>query len=289
MITPPGNLPIPEWLIAALRENQLLPGLTEPMLPQLAQAIEPVIQRYVVDEGGMPDRKLFATIVNNYLHDAPRVQALLTATTYDENGHWATLHNALRVQVQQQWPRLSTTDQAEVAHEAWVRVQRYLQNFAYRARFSTWVATILRNYALTWWAKHRLMIENEVSIDTLTEAEDEEADTSARSLFKRQSLLSTPDHSQSVEQNELRERLWQRIEELGDQESVRILRLLYVEGYTQSEIAQQLGLSNASITRRKQQLLTRLANDDVIKKLSGQDDEDDGDADDADTNDGNDE
>jgi RNA polymerase sigma factor (sigma-70 family) len=284
MITPPDNLSIPEWLSAALRDNQLLPGLTEPMLSQLAQEIEPVIQRYVVDEGGMPDRKLFATIVNNYLHDAPRVQALLAATTYDANGHWATLHRSFLVQVQQQWPRLSTTDQTEIAQEAWIRVQRYLGNFGYRARFSTWVATILRNYALTWWAKHKMMVENELSIDTLTESEDEESETGARSLFKRQGSLSTPDPSHCVEQNDFRARLWQRIEELGDKESVRILRLLYMEGYTQSEIAQQLGLSNASVTRRKQQLLTRLANDDVIKKLSGQDDEDDGDADDADTN-----
>jgi RNA polymerase sigma factor (sigma-70 family) len=289
MITPPANLPILPWLTAALHESQLLSGLTEPMLPQLAQAVEPIVQRYVVDEGERPDRKLFATIVNNYLHDAPRVQALLTATTYDANGHWATLHRSLLVQVQQQWPRLSTTEQGEIAQEAWIRVQRYLGNFGYRARFSTWVATILRNYALTWWAKHKMMVENELSIDTLTESEDEESETGARSLFKRQGSLSTPDPSHCVEQNDFRARLWQRIEELGDKESVRILRLLYMEGYTQSEIAQQLGLSNASVTRRKQQLLTRLANDDVIKKLSGQDDEDDGDADDADTNDGNDE
>ena len=56
------------------------------------------------------------------------------------------------------------------------------------------------------------------------------------------------------------------IEELGDKESVRILRLLYMEGYTQSEIAQQLGLSNAKVTRLKQQLLARMAQDPTIKK-----------------------
>ncbi len=282
------NPTIQQWLTNALHEGQLVAGLTPPLIAQLAQEIEPVIQRYVVDEGERPDRKLFATIVNNYLHDAPRVQALLTAT-YDENGHWATLHRSLLVQVQKQWPRLSTIDQAEIAQEAWIRVQRYLGNFGYRARFSTWVATVLRNYALTWWAKHKLVVENELSIDLLTESEDEESETSARSLFKRQGLLSSPDPAQGVEQNDERARLWQRIEELGGEESVRILRLLYVEGYTQSEIAQQLGLSNASITRRKQQLLAGLAQDNIIKRLSGQDDEDDGDADDADTNDGNDE
>jgi RNA polymerase sigma factor (sigma-70 family) len=265
MITPPANLPILPWLTAALHESQLLSGLTEPMLPQLAQAVEPIVQRYVVDEGERPDRKLFATIVNNYLHDAPRVQALLTAT-YDENGHWATLHRSLLLQVQQQWPRLSTIDQAEIAQEAWIRVQRYLKSFAYRARFSTWVATILRNYALTWWAKHKMVVENELPIDVLTESEDGESETSARSLFKRQGSLSTPDPAQGVEQNDLRARLWQRIEELGDKESVRILRLLYVEGYTQSEIAQQLGLSNAKVTRLKQQLLARMAQDPTIKK-----------------------
>lgn len=64
--------------------------------------------------------------------------------------------------------------------------------------------------------------------------------------------------------------LWQRLEKLGDELDVTVLRMLYADGYKQTEIAERLQISNAKITRHKQRMFERIANDEQIRKMVGQ-------------------
>lgn len=262
MSRPPFSV-VSDLLHSAFQDKQLDPRLTTAMLPTVAQALQPVIERYVTKKQSLPTISQLGTMVTNFLEDGPRVQALLATQQADEQGLWLALRQQLLLRAQRKWPQLAPTDQAEIVDDAWQRVQRYLPDFLFLARFTTWVETILQTRGIEWLTKEQERIQREISLDQpLMHGVHHEAITLGNTLTSRE---GSPE--EQWEQHELVQAVRQQLRALCDDESLSVVQLLS-EGYKQVEVAAQLNLSNAKVTRLKQAAHERIANDAQMRRLA---------------------
>lgn len=143
---------------------------------------------------------------------------------------------------------------------------RYLPGFLFLSRLSSWVETILHNRGLGWWSKNQARLHNETSLDQPVGSDNGAEATNLGDLLPadERPFESAWEYTQSTQE------LWQRLEKLGDELDVTVLRMLYADGYKQTEIAERLQISNAKITRHKQRMFERIANDEQIRKMVGQ-------------------
>lgn len=257
---------IADLLNQAFQQKQLDGSITQAMLPQLGRALEPVLQRYLAKEGVWPTPPVFCRLVNNFVQDGPRVQALFNTRERDEQALWQKLRAHLIQRAGKKWPQLSLAEQEEIVDEAWLRVHRYLPGFLFLSRLSSWVETILHNRGLAWWSKNQARLHNETSLDQPVGPGNSTEATNLGELLPadERPFDSAWEYTQSAQE------LWQLLEKLGDELDVTVLRMLYADGYKQTEIAERLQLSNAKITRHKQRMFERIANDEQIRKMVGQ-------------------
>lgn len=123
--------------------QQLHSSIRREMLPQLAEAIEPVIEQYITKYGSRPNVKVFRTIVNNFAQDGPRVQALLETRESDEKRLWLSLQLHFVRYARRKWQTLALLHQKEIANRACVRMKEALPSFLFLAGFATWSSTTL--------------------------------------------------------------------------------------------------------------------------------------------------
>ena len=252
-------------LQTAFQQNQLDVGITAAMLPALAQALEPVIAHYIAKKNTLPTLTIFSTMVNNFVQDGPRVQGLSATQHHDEQRLWADLHQQLGLRAQRKWPQLSQEDRAEIVDESWQRIQRYLPGFLFLARFSTWAETILQTRGVDWLAKHQMRLQRELSLDQPAPgAASTDAGTLGELLPGDGELLEEQwAHAQLVQE------VRQQLQVLCDAETLQVIRLLS-EGYKQVEVAKELQLSNAKVTRLKQAAHEQIVNDEQMRRLATQ-------------------
>jgi RNA polymerase sigma-70 factor (ECF subfamily) len=129
---------------------------------------------------------------------------------------------------------------ADVAQEALLLAHRHRDSFRGDSRFSTWLYRIAATTALMWLRRQRRRGRE------LTALVDGEGDETA-ALETRESPETDPATLAAThEQMALVER---RLGEMGDKYG-RIFLMRYLEGYTETEIAERLELSLATVKTR---------------------------------------
>ncbi len=260
-MTTPLRSEIDQLVTNALHNNDLDDSLTADMVPTLVEALEPHLQRYISKHSSFPEPKTFRAIVNNFIRDGVMVHAFLNLDTIEAIEWWQDLRKKLMHKTQQGYPDLSPADLDEIVAATQKRIQRYLPNFLFIARLSTWVDTIWRNECNRLLKQIIGRQEKETSLD--------KEDVEGHSLGERlESPGPSPEdrtaHSQTIED------LWERINNLGNEVDVRILRL-HLAGHTLEEIKLALGekpLSIATIKRRIDRTKQRMKEDELIKEIA---------------------
>ena len=260
--TPPKPLleqTIYEALVTAWNTHGLDSGLTVEILPILAQALEPIIARYLTHYHAFPDLNTFRAMVNNFSQDGPLVQALLNYNSSEAAALWQELYQKLINQTRQQWPELDAHYQDKIVGETYLRIYRYLPDFLFKSRLHTWIFTILKNEYLRLKDKIKAEQKQKLSLD----------DKIGPGLSSNDCLASsTPGPPEIMARQQALDDFWQRLLKLRDQLDIKILRL-HLEGYNQLEIQQQIGCvrSISAISRRIDRLLKLLRTDEGIREI----------------------
>jgi RNA polymerase sigma-70 factor (ECF subfamily) len=129
---------------------------------------------------------------------------------------------------------------ADVAQEALLLAHRHRASFRGDSRFSTWLYRIAATSALMWLRKTRRRTRE------LTAVVDRDGDQTSI-LDTRES--PAPDPAAIAEAREQVDRVARRLDQMGDKYG-RIFRMRYLEGYTETEIAERLDLSLATVKTR---------------------------------------
>jgi RNA polymerase sigma-70 factor (ECF subfamily) len=129
---------------------------------------------------------------------------------------------------------------ADIAQEALLLAYRYRDSFRGDSRFSTWLYRIAATTALMWLRRQR---RRGRELTALFDGDGEET----AALETRISPDTDPaERAAAHEQVELVAR---RLDEMGDKYG-RIFLMRYLEGYTETEIAERLDLSLATVKTR---------------------------------------
>lgn len=263
---PPASQPnitpmIQQTLRDALKRGTLDPTLTSEMMPALAEALTPYVARYFDKHGQLPTASILRVMANNFNQDGPLVEALLAHQTVEAGYLWQQVQQKLIRQTQRSWPRVNPVYQDKMVGQSYARVYRHLPKFLFQARLDTWIFTILKNEYL------RLRARNLPDLEGQPHLEDTTSDN--RTVGER---LSTdeplPEAVTAIEDS--RQAFWQRVEQLGQQSGVELLRL-HLAGYKLREIKEELGEDSptlSTIQRRLKRLLAKIEADEVMRELA---------------------
>jgi DNA-directed RNA polymerase specialized sigma24 family protein len=252
---------ITELYEAGKLDSRLVPE----MLPALAEALAPTVNRYWPEEQRFPEPEIFLPMIRNFIQDGPLVQALLAIDSPEGSRVWGQLREKLRQKTRQKWSWLATVDQEAIVDAAYDRARRYLPTFMFLSRLSTWIERILvREYLRR---KPRIEVEQKILVSI-----DKEV---AKGLTPVELIASAETGAEEVvEHEQVIQALKQRIARLGAEPDVKIL-LLHLSGYTLEEIKKKLSqeqifLSVPTIKRRKDRLISHLGADPFIKEIARQ-------------------
>lgn len=130
----------------------------------------------------------------------------------------------------------------DVTSEAFLRAARYFARYNREtAKFSTWVISIARNCVVDYYRKHK----DHASIDDVPMAV----------------LATDADQVERVHDADLASRL---LAVLADEDR-EIVRMKYLEGWGNSEIARELGMNPSTVSTRIQRALSKMR--DALEKM----------------------
>ena len=129
---------------------------------------------------------------------------------------------------------------ADVAQEALLLAHRHRDSFRGDSRFSTWLYRIAATTALMWLRRQR---RRGRELTALYDGEGEET----TALDTRESPEAGP--AELAEAREQMDLVHRRLGEMGEKYG-RIFLMRYLEGYTETEIAEHLDLSLATVKTR---------------------------------------
>jgi RNA polymerase sigma-70 factor, ECF subfamily len=132
---------------------------------------------------------------------------------------------------------------ADVAQEALLLAHRHRDSFRGDSRFSTWLYRIAATTALMWLRRQRRRGRELTALVAGGHGDTDETDA----LATRESPISDPAELASA--HEQMELVHRRLGEMGDKYG-RIFLMRYLEGYTETEIAERLELSLATVKTR---------------------------------------
>lgn len=132
---------------------------------------------------------------------------------------------------------LDATAAEDITAEAFLRAARFFDSFdSERAKFSTWVKSIANNCIADYYRKHRPTTEiDEVMENTVLTAEDTTEQILDADLVKQ--LLT-----------------------LLDDEERQLVYMKYYEGMRNSEIAQELGMNQSTISTKLSRAMAKMRN-----------------------------
>lgn len=247
--------------LTELFDNQLLPpSLTIEMLHPLAEALVPVLDRYVAKEDVQPDEKIFLAITKNFIQDGIKVQSLFDASNTED---WELLRQELAKTVQKNWGDLGLTEQDDLVNLTLIRIHRGLPGFLFKSSFSTWAIAILKNEYWRLLGKLKKVRERELSLDQ----ENDDGIT-----FSHKLPSSDADPQDTVAQQLIADHLWSIIESKRNSLEAKILRL-HAEGHTLEDIKALLGEpapSISTIQRWVKRLMQMMETDPLVREVAQQ-------------------
>jgi RNA polymerase sigma-70 factor (ECF subfamily) len=130
---------------------------------------------------------------------------------------------------------------ADVSQEALLLAHRHRDSFRGDARFSTWLYRVVATTALMWLRRQRRIGRE---LPASGRVDDEDGDSL---LDRRADPHASPEDVSAG--GEMMEKVAKGVAALGDK-YVPIFWMRYLEGYTETEIAERLGLTLATVKTR---------------------------------------
>lgn len=149
-------------------------------------------------------------------------------------------------------------DACEIVQDAFVSAYRAIKNFEEKARFSTWLCTIVINFSKNRLKQMKAQHSREESIDDPIPTDD--------GSIKAEPASNEPSALERLEQREVRQKIQGCIDSL-DSEFKEVIILRDIQGFSYNEICDMLKIAEGTVKSRL--FRARDAVKDCLKKSMG--------------------